>query len=433
MTRAFAGRAFWLMVADAGTKGAGAILALLLARLFGPADFGLYAAATAITGLFVMLSYIGFEQEMIRRSAVAPLGESLYLTLLCAAGMAAVAAAALALQQSFWPTRLLPAGLVALAFFAQLAGRFHLSYRYAGIVLGETRPAAAIQSASMAALVLLTLGALAVRRTVGTALGVQLAVAAATIVAWEIWRRGRGIACVRAAARTTRTFFARSMSFALTNAMWVLYFNIATAMMAWMSAASDVGVYSAVYRLAAMTFVASSAVTSSYSPALFAAAHEGPERHRALSGAMMRTVALVSAGAAIGLAVLARPIILLVMGQAYLVGVPVARVLAAAAFFRGLNFGFSEKLTTAGRHPWRVGLEAGLLVTNVALAAALIPKMGPMGGAIAALAAEMGMTAGGVALSGAKARPSAVPDRRPGTAVSDAPPRARATRSVAAS
>jgi O-antigen/teichoic acid export membrane protein len=398
VTRAFAGRAFWLMVADAGTKGAGALLALLLARLFGPADFGLYAAATAVAGLFVMLSYIGFEQEMVRRSAGAPLGESLALTLLSAGGMAVVAAGALVVQQSFFPNRLLPAGIIALAFLAQLAGRFHLSYRYAGIVLGETRPGAVIQSASTVALVLGTLGALMIRRTVGTALAVQLAVAVATIGAWEFWRRGRGVPYVRAAASTARRFFTRSMSFALTNVMWVLYFNVAVAMMAWMSAASDVGVYSAVYRLVAMTFVASSAVTSSFSPALFAAAKESAARHRALAAGMMRSVALVSIATALALGLLARPLILLIMGVAYLAGVPVARVLALAALFRGLNFGFSEMLTTAGRHPWRVGLEAGLLLANVALSVALIPAMGPMGGALAALGAEVVMTAGGLVL-----------------------------------
>ena len=83
------------------------------------------------------------------------------------------------------------------------------------------------------------------------------------------------------------------------------------------------------------------------------------------------------------------------MGAAYVEAAPLARVLGVAAFFRTINFGWSQALTTSGRHSTRIAVEGALLVLNVVLNLLLIPAWGAIGSAIATLGAELMLTGAG--------------------------------------
>lgn len=395
------GRAFFVSIGDVALKGSTAILSLILARFLGPTDYGVFAAVTATSGVIMLCTNIGFEQEMVRRSPTRPVGELLTLTQGWVATAVVASLCVLAVYRGFASaSSAIPASLLLLAVGADVAGRFQLPYRYASIVLKETHVGAVINSVGTASLIGLTLLVLWIARSVPTVLTVQILVALAVVAAWEIWRARRKIPHVAPTGglAEARSFFQGALSFAFTNILWVLYFNVGIVMMTWLRPKDDVGVFSAVYRLVAMSFVLAFAITSVYSPSLFKVAHEEPENHGRLSRKMM--LALAAAGLAVGgtLAAAAPVVIRIAVGPAFESGVGTARWLAAAAFLRSLNFGFSEILTTGGRHPWRIGLEGVLVAVYIALNYLWIPQYGPVGGARAALVAEAVMTTGGLVL-----------------------------------
>ena len=59
-----------LSIADFASKGASVLVTLLIARYYGPKIYGQYAIAAAICGLFLMITGIGFEQELTRRGGL---------------------------------------------------------------------------------------------------------------------------------------------------------------------------------------------------------------------------------------------------------------------------------------------------------------------------------------------------------------------------
>ncbi|MBP2688600.1 MAG: hypothetical protein H6Q83_787, partial [Deltaproteobacteria bacterium] len=59
-----------LSIADAGAKGSAGVIALLIARYFGPLQFGQYATAMSVCGMFMMITGIGLEQEFTRRGSI---------------------------------------------------------------------------------------------------------------------------------------------------------------------------------------------------------------------------------------------------------------------------------------------------------------------------------------------------------------------------
>ena len=406
LSRGFLGRAFFITIADAAQKGSTAILSLILARFLGPSEFGVFAAVTAASGVIMLSTSIGFEQEMVRRSARSPLSEMLSLTHVLVAITVGVAIVTFGVYRGLVSGSVVPIALLLIAFSVDAVCRFHLPYRYAGIILGETHVGAVIHSVATVVLVSLTLLVLWIARSVAMVLWVQLGVAILTLAAWELWRRSKhiGHALPAGGLSEAKGFVQGALSFAFTNILWVLYFNIGVVMMTSLRSSGDVGVFSAVYRMVAMTFIFAYAVTSAYGPSLFKAAHEEPARHRPLAVKMMLTLVGVGAVVSLGLAFCSPFIINLVMGPAFLAGVEAAQWLSIAAFLRALNFGFSEILTTGGRHPWRIGLEGGLLAVYVGLNWLWIPIYGPVGGARAAVAAEAAMTVAGFALWWAMSR-----------------------------
>lgn len=396
----FVRRAFFLTVADGAAKGATGILALILARFLGPADYGVFAAVTSLATLFIMVTNVGFEQEFLRRSAHEDVGQTLGLTFISIAITEVIAAAFVAGYIAVVrPAAPLPQLLV-MAFAIYALARFHLPFRFLCLHLHRTEVPAAIQTLSTVILVAGTAAVLALHPSVEAVLALQIVVAALTLLAWELWRRGAGItAPVRTATPgVIGRFIQTSLPFGLTNLLWIAYFNLDVVILASLRTSEEVGVYSAVYRLIAMSYILGSAFSNSFTPSLFFAARTDARLHRSISMKMMR--GLLAGGIVVTVAffVGAPHLLRWTMGEAYSSGIRVAQLLSVAIVFRMVNFGLSEILTTSGRHGKRIAVEASVLAINVICNLLLVPRWGGEGAALATLAAEAAMTAAGLLL-----------------------------------
>ena len=389
-----------LSIADMAQKGSTGILALVIAHSYGPAVYGDYAAATSACGLFMMVTWLGFEQELTRRGGLdrSTLPRSLALSLAEVGITDAVAL--IALLGFLW------AGvysgqttLLALLIGAALVvSRFQLVFRHVCLVLQESTTTALIQGVSTTLIVVTTLALVALGRSIVSVAAAQLIVAAIVTSLWLIWMRRRlTLPRMAITRRDLIGFLKGSLPFASTNLVWVAYFNFDTFLLSLYRPDSEVGVYAAVYRIIALNYVFGYAIANTFTPVLFERQRSKEQFEQAVAH-LMRTMTAVAVPVAAGLFFLAAVMVPVVLGRDYGSGVLIARILSVAVFFRLLNFGLCEMLTAGGRQPTRIWMEGGMLGANVLFNCLLIPLYGAIGAAIATVGAELLLFAAGLAM-----------------------------------
>src|SRR5438309_9863716 len=62
--------AFWALVDLAGGQGSSFLVFLVLARVIGPAQYGVFAIAISMIGLLTIFQYYGFADAIVQRTAV---------------------------------------------------------------------------------------------------------------------------------------------------------------------------------------------------------------------------------------------------------------------------------------------------------------------------------------------------------------------------
>jgi O-antigen/teichoic acid export membrane protein len=268
-------------------------------------------------------------------------------------------------------------------------GRLQMPFRHYMLVLGKPELSAYVQAPGTALIVLATAALIFMKQSVWTIIVSGIVINVLILLVW--WRllpgeRHSG----HPSSGALRDFIWRALPFGLSSIAWTAYFNIGSIMLSLTRSDAEVGIYGAIFRIVGLSYTIAFAMTNAYTPALFASFRTAPAEYghlaRRLLGLLLVLAILVDGI----LLVFARPIIQLILGEAYLaIGVPVAQCLAAAAMLRFLNFGLSEILTTAQLQPLRVACEVALLVANIVVTWLAIPRYGALGAAIGCLAAEL--------------------------------------------
>lgn len=393
MTRRVYRNAVFLSIADVAAKGSTGILALLVARYLGPALYGAYATAASLTELFLLVTGLGFEEELTRRGGRdrGSIPSALRLAFRAIGAAAAVAAAALALFLLVAPYPGRVVRLIVLMALASIVVRFHLPFRFIGLLLGDSRRTAVMQGISTAGLILLTVAILAAHGSVELIVLAQLAVGIVVLLLWLRWLPGE-LRAHPPEAGALRRFVRDAVPFAFSNLLWVAYFNFDTVLLSLLRSEREVGLYAGVYRIVGISYVLGNALANSFLPQLFEAHAQRPERYGPLARRLLLSMAGLGLPLGAALYLGAGFIVPLLIGGAFADGILVARVLALAVFFRLLNFGFAGILMSSERQRTRVALEAGMLALNVGLNLALIPRWGALGAAAATVAAELALT-----------------------------------------
>lgn len=378
-----------LFVADAATKGANVIIALLIARYLGPLLFGKYAIASSVCGLFMMITGIGFEQEFTRRGGIdkTAIPQSLMLNHVAIAITSIMAYLGMFIFFSFgiYSKDVVIVGLLLGA--ALVVMRFHLPFRHLCLLLNKSNITAAIQSVSTALIVVLTLVIIYFKGSLNLIVSSQFVVATGIIVLW-IWWVPKKYLSFYPDAGAIIAFFKKSIPFAISNILWIAYFNFDTFMLSLMRTEGEVGIYAGVYRIIGINYIIGYAIANSFTPRLFKKFATGNPEYYKESQRLTRTLSLVGAVLCFGLYYFADILIPGIVGKEYTAGVRIAEILSLAVFFRMVNFGLCEILTTSNRQKIRIYLEMFMLLVNIILNYILIPQYGGMGAAIATVIAE---------------------------------------------
>ena len=380
-----------LVVADAATKGSMGILALMIARFFGPQLYGQYATASAVCGIFLMITGIGgFEQEFTRRGSIdrgtLTKGLSLNLQLLLLTSF--VATIALIIYLALSPYSIELVGITLLLWIALTINRFHLPFRHLGLILGQPGIVAIVQGIGLFFLLTVILSLLLNNASLKSVVIAQIGVAVGITVVWFYWMRSRKLTLMPSNFAEMKVFFKHSLPFAASNLLWVGYFNFDAFMLSYLRTEAEVGIYSAVYRIIAISYIIGYAVSNTFTPLLFKQFHASVDNSDGLGKVLLRIMAFLSIFMGAGLYFLAPWFVMSILGMEYAEGIVIMEILSFSVFFRLLNFGLSELLTTSGRQTLRIKLELSLLLVNIIFNAVLIPYYGGVGAAIATLGAE---------------------------------------------
>lgn len=396
-----------------GLVGFGSIF--VFTRLLTPAEFGVYALAFSATSLAHTLAFTWIEAAMARfyapeaeRGRLAAHFATLYRCWLgAAAAFVAIGGAALALWPGDAPIKLAIGAGVA-ATLARSLAKLNQERRRAA---GDVRGAALMDMAQ-------TLGGFAVGVGLiwaglkGAAPLAGLGVAAAVVLAFLLpaeLKRAAGGGFEPARARTYAGYglpVALSLIFALALAstdrfLLAAYLGDAT-----------VGVYQAGYSLASRTLdVMFIWLGAAGGPALIVALERG-------GGAALARAAREQAGlmlalalpAALGLALVARPLTGVMVGPALAPGAAaVTPWIAASALFAGLTTYYTHQAFTLGRRTGLLLLAMSIpAALNLALNVVLIPMLG-LTGALVATTASYGVGLLASLVLGRLAQPLPVP------------------------
>jgi O-antigen/teichoic acid export membrane protein len=377
-------------------KGVRLVTLWLLARVLGPASFGLYTTATTVVTLVQMVSPLGADSGALLFAARAGTdrarvkGTAQAVLLLGLAG-GAIGTVALLIGRSFADGPL----SVALAIVAPAV----LVGSLAAVLSALLQALRRLRSFVLATLIVWPIATLlgsVVALAVGGLDAVLVAyvgggVAALVALAWSVWRELGPLLRdpTLEPARDVRGLLSFSIPQSLSKVLW--QFNLWTdvLMLSWLSTAADVGIYRVALSIAMLGTLPVMALTTAMNPRAAALVHAGElARLDHLLKVGTRTL-LVLLGPCFLLLALLPELLLGLFDPVYERGAAALLALVAGQAIYVLTGPTSSLLAMGGYA--RVNLANNLLAValNVALNVTLIPRMGVLGAAVASLVAQV--------------------------------------------
>ena len=391
--RAILANTSWLAGDKIVRMGVGLLVGVLIARALGPADFGLLSSITALLSLFIAVGALGLDSIAVREFVAHPDDADVVAGTVFALKLAGSTAATLAgvvVAASLRPddprqwqvAAIIGLGQLFLAFDAiDYWFQSRLQSRYS--VVARTT---AFLTISLIRLVILWRGA-TIHALAWAMAAENILAASALLVVFARTSPGR-LARWRARAAVARSLLAKSWPLAFSGLVVAIYMRLDQVMLAKMQSDAEVGVYSVAVRIAELWYFLPTAVAASTLPALLRSRDTAPGTYHAQVQRLFRLMASAGYVVAIGVTLLARPVVQLLYGTAYRSAVPSLIVLAWAGVFVCLGVVRENWMLAEGHMKLSFATTAIGAVVNTVLNLVLIPRQGALGAAIATLVAQ---------------------------------------------
>lgn len=387
----FAKNTLWMFAGQVSCQCLRAIYFLIIARLLGAEQYGLFIGVVALVAVAVPFSSLGSCSLLIKNVARDHLvfcpywGNALFLNLLSGSSLVVlVLLVAHFLLPSHIPalvilcvacadlifTRLLENSASAFQAFDRLHVTAQL-YFFAGFVrlLGAT------------ALILF------VSQPTASAWAVLYLIAAAISAFGGVILASKRLGRPRLALHLIRPEAAEGVYFAFGQASETIYNDIDKTMLTALSTLNAAGIYAAASRIVDVSFVPiNSLLWASYSR-FFIQGCAGLESSAAFAKRLLSRASAYSVTTSLGLFLLA-PLVPRIIGAQYLHTVEAMRWLAAIPILRTVHRFLAHSLTGAGYQGVRAAAQAGVAVLNVLLNLWLIPAYSWRGAAWSSLACD---------------------------------------------
>lgn len=369
----------------------GALLLIMLARFLGAAEYGRYAFAVSFTGLFAILTDLGFASLAVREIARDTSRASKYFSTISMTKVALslVTFGLIALIINIVPHSsnivVIVYGVGLSTIISSFSGLFRSIFR--AFEKMEYDSLTNIAERIVTACVALTLLFLGYDLFV-IVIGMLIASAVGFLITLTFCLKRFTRFSLEYDSSLAKHLFKMALPIAAAGIMANVMFQTDTIMLAWLTTDSAVGWYNAALRPAAATFILGDVYAAATLPTMSRYFVTSMEKLRAAYAKSVKLLLIVTVPLALATSILANHIILLLYGDSYLASVMVLQILAWSIVFVNMTVFLQHILVSMGRQMismWIAGLAA---VLNVALNYFLIGRFGFTGAAMATLAAH---------------------------------------------
>jgi len=393
----------FMTVASILQKAVSFVYFTVIARLIGVENTGVYFFAIAFTTIFAVFADFGFNSVLTRESAKYPEQTERYLSTVLAAKLlfSLVSYALLALSVNVLHYSDLTRHLIYLAgitmvldnfhtvFYGVFRGRRNLVYEGIGIVGAQflTLVVGSLALYNHWSLIWLILA-----YTIASALNVIYTVCVARSRFHLRWSFSFD-------KQIFKMFFIFAVPLALAGLIGRFYAYSDSLLMSKMLTAQELGWWSVPYKIAFAFQFVPIALSASVYPAMSAFAERDREKIGELFTKSWRYLFTIVFPLSFGLIALARPALVFLYGANYLPAAPALQILMASLIFGFLAFVTGALLNATNHQKTQTGLMTLVLAVNIVLNLILLPRLGIYGAAVAALASNFVLCAGGLIFS----------------------------------
>lgn len=357
-----------------------------LARVLGPAAFGIIGFALALTRYFRVAVDGGFNPVGAREVAARPARSAemaasviLFRLVLAGAALALLGLVALVLPKP------VDVQLVVFLMGLEFVGlAVDTSWVYKGLERNRPVGLALILTELVSVLVLFSFV-----RSPSDVVIVPLALVsgqfvAAAYLAWPLFRHRRVVGRVREGF----ALFRSSSALIVSKLMRVLFFSFDVLFLGFMIGEAAVGLYTAAYRICFVVTALATALTFSFLPEFTRAARSGRGDVAGIAGRSLELSSVLVAPVVVGGVVLAGPLLTAIFGAPYAEAAVAFQLLLPSVGLSLLRGTPSNVMLVYGRLRLDMWILVVATLLNVALNLLLIPRYGLEGAAVATLAAE---------------------------------------------
>ncbi len=380
----------YLVLAFVGQKVLTFVYFTLIARTVGVEGAGRYFLAVSFTTMFSIFVDLGLANVLVREVAKFPdkaktlLANVLGIKVILA-GLTVTAALITAHILNYHPQTTLMISIacavmvldsVHLVLYAAMRGFQNLKYEAIGVISGQS---VTIVVGSFFLFTGMPLQFLVVALLCGSSWNVVWA-------AWSLYRRFGVLPAFRIDRAMARFLWSVTIPFALAGIFSRVYSYIDSIMISKLISEGAVGLYGVAYKIAfAFQFL-----PMAFAAALYPAMSETYVTDRKKLGLLVTVslnyLMLIVVPIAFGVATLAQEFILLLYGPEFLGSVMPLQILMFSLIFAYLYWPGGSLLNATDRQALNTTVMGATMVLNIVLNALLIPRMGILGAAFAALA-----------------------------------------------
>jgi len=379
----------WMLAERLVRIAGGAFVGIWLARYLGPAAFGLYNFAIALSIIVTSLTTLGLDGILVRELVRDPAGEGRLLgsaALLRLAGGLGASLAIVALAAGLRPadpTAVALTAIIGVAGVVQASTVVDLWFR----ARLAARDAALARALAYLAAVLLRVGLiLAGAPLIAFAWAfVAEALVGAVAVLLAYGRHGGNPLGWRPTRATAQALLADSWPLIFSGLLVNLYMRVDQVMLAQLRSDAELGVYAGAVRIAEVFPIVPNTIVAALLPTIVAARAAGPDRYARRLRQLYALVAALGYAFALPVTLLAGPLTILLLGPDYASAAPSLVALTWAGLFGSLGVARSSFLTAENYTRLHLATVALGCAANIGLNWLLIPPLGGTGAAIASL------------------------------------------------
>ena len=367
------------------------LVGLLTARYLGPSGYGLINYAAAYTGFFTAFCTLGINSVLVkefvdnRGREGEILGTSLVLRALSSFLSAITIISIVSIVDRNEPTTILVVALCSIGVVFHVFEVFHYWFqsRLASKTSAICTLAAYIVTAAYR-VVLLVLGA----EVEWFALATSVDYICLAVLLLLAYRKHQGGA-LRVSLPYARTLLSKSCHFILSSLMVAVYVQTDKIMLKQMVGEAEVGYYATASTTAVVWCFILQAIVDSCYPGIAQAYSSDREEFKRRCRQLYAIIFYVSVTASLLYTLLARPLIRIMYGEAYLPAVAPLRIVTWYTAFSYLGVARNSWVVCENRQRYLKYVYAAAAVANVALNFLLIPPFGAVGAAVASLVAQV--------------------------------------------